>query len=109
MRAAKQAEEEGSSLEVIDLRTLSPLDIDTLVASVRKTHRAIVVHEAPVFCGFGAEVAARLTHDAFDSLEAPVTRLGGLNTPYPPSKFEKLYLPDAERVLEAVDRVLNYG
>jgi pyruvate dehydrogenase E1 component beta subunit len=109
MRAAKQAEEEGTSLEVIDLRSLAPLDVDTVVGSVRKTHRAIVVHEAPVFCGFGAEVAARLSHDAFDSLEAPVTRLGGLNTPYPPSKFEKLYLPDAERVLAAVDRVLNYG
>ncbi len=109
LQAARSAESEGTSLEVIDLRSLSPLDVDTLVASVRKTHRAVVVHEAPVFCGFGAEVAARISHDAFDYLEAPVDRVGGLNTPYPPSRFEKLYLPDADRVLEAVDRVLAYG
>ena len=109
MQAARTAADEGTSLEVIDLRSLSPLDVDTVVDSVRKTHRAIVVHEAPVFCGFGAEVAARISHDAFDSLEAPVTRLGGLNIPYPPSRFEKLYLPDADRILEAVAETLAYG
>ena len=109
LRAAEAAAEEGTSVEVIDLRSLAPLDVETLVTSVRKTHRAVVVHEAPVFCGFGAEVAARLSHDAFDSLEAPVIRLGGLNVPYPPSRFEKLYLPDADRILQAVDESVAYG
>jgi 2-oxoisovalerate dehydrogenase E1 component subunit beta len=109
LKAAEAANEEGNSLEVIDLRSLSPLDIDTVLASVRKTHRAIVVHEAPVFCGFGAEVAARISHDAFDVLEAPVARLGGMNAPYPPARYEKLYLPDVDRVLQAVDAALAYG
>jgi 2-oxoisovalerate dehydrogenase E1 component beta subunit len=109
LKAAEAAEKEGNSLEVIDLRSLSPLDIDTVLASVRKTHRAVVVHEAPVFCGFGAEVAARITHDAFDVLEAPVARLGGMNVPYPPARYEKLYLPDVDRVLQAVDAALAYG
>ena len=109
LEAARAAADEGTSVEVIDLRSLAPLDVDTIVASVRKTHRAIVVHEAPVFCGFGAEVAARISHDAFDSLEAPVTRLGGLNIPYPPARFEKLYLPDADRILQTVDETLAYG
>src|SRR5207245_255420 len=84
--AAKTAAAEQISLEVIDLRSLSPLDMDTVMASVRKTHRAVVVHEAPVFCGFGAEVAARISHDAFDLLEAPVARIGGLTVPYPPAR-----------------------
>lgn len=109
LKAAEAAEKEGNSLEVIDLRSLSPLDIDTVLASVRKTHRAVVVHEAPVFCGFGAEVAARISHDAFDVLEAPVARLGGMNVPYPPARYEKLYLPDVDRVLQAVDAALAYG
>lgn len=109
LKAAEAAEKEGNALEVIDLRSLSPLDLDTVLASVRKTHRAIVVHEAPVFCGFGAEVAARISHDAFDLLEAPVARLGGMNVPYPPARYEKLYLPDVDRILQAVDAALAYG
>src|SRR5205085_4140635 len=109
LQAAKTAAAEQISLEVIDLRSLSPLDMDMVLASVRKTHRAVVVHEAPVFCGFGAEVAARISHDAFDLLEAPVQRVGGLNVPYPPSRFEKLFLPDVDRILEAVDLVMTYG
>jgi 2-oxoisovalerate dehydrogenase E1 component beta subunit len=109
LQAAEAASKGDNSLEVIDLRSLSPLDMDTVMASVQKTHRAIVVHEAPVFCGFGAEVAARISHDAFDLLEAPVQRVGGLNAPYPPSRFEKLYLPDVDRILEAVDLVMAYG
>jgi len=109
LQAAQAAEQEQTSLEVIDLRSLSPLDMDTVIASVRKTHRAIVVHEAPVFCGFGAEVAARISHDAFDSLEAPVARIGGINAPYPPARYEKLYLPDADRILQAVDAALAYA
>jgi len=109
LQAAKTAAAEKISLEVIDLRSLSPLDMDTVMASVRKTHRAVVVHEAPVFCGFGAEVAARISHDAFDLLEAPVARLGGLNAPYPPARYEKLYLPDVDRILQAADAALAYG
>jgi len=80
---AKTAAAEQISLEVIDLRSLSPLDMDTVMASVRKTHRAVVVHEAPVFCGFGAEVAAQISHDAFDTLEAPVTRVGRMERGWP--------------------------
>ena len=109
LQAAEAAAKDGNSVEVIDLRSLSPLDVDTIMASVNKTHRAIVVHEAAVFGGFGAEIAARISHDAFDLLEAPVQRVGGLNVPYPPSRFEKLFLPDVDRILEAVDQVLAYG
>jgi pyruvate dehydrogenase E1 component beta subunit len=109
LQAAKAAEAEGLSLEVIDLRSLVPLDTETLLASLHKTHRAVVVHEAPVFGGFGAEIAARLSHDAFDFLEAPVERVAGLNIPYPPSRFEKLYLPDVDRILEAADRAVAYA
>ena len=109
LQAAKAAAEDGTSVEVIDLRSLSPLDMETVMTSVTKTHRAVIVHEAPVFCGFGAEIAARISHDAFDLLEAPVQRVAGLNVPYPPSRFEKLYLPDVDRVLEAIDNVIAYG
>ncbi len=108
LAAADAAAREGSSLEVIDLRSLSPLDMDTLHASVRKTKRAVVVHEAPVFMGLGAEIAARLMHDLFDVLAAPVERIGSATVPYPPSRVEKLFLPDADRILEAVDRTREY-
>ena len=89
---------------MIDLRSLAPLDMDTIQASVRKTRRAVVVHEAPVFMGLGAEIAARVMHDLFDVLAAPVERVGSPTTPYPPARVEKLFLPDADRILEAVDR-----
>jgi 2-oxoisovalerate dehydrogenase E1 component beta subunit len=108
LAAADTAAGEGVSLEVIDLRSLAPLDMDTLAASVRKTRRAVVVHEAPVFMGMGAEIAARLMHDLFDVLAAPVERVGSATTPYPPSRVEKLFLPDADRILEAVDRTREY-
>ncbi len=108
LEAASAAAEEGVSLEVVDLRSLSPVDFDTLSASVRKTKRAVVVHEAPVFMGLGAEIAARLTHDLFDTLVAPVERVGAPTTPYPPSRHEKLFLPDVDRILEAVDRTREY-
>lgn len=108
LAAAEAADAEGTSLEVVDLRSLAPLDMDTVAASVRKTHRAVVVHEAPVFMGLGAEVAARLMHDLFDVLEAPVERVGSPTVPYPPSRYEKLFLPDADRVLEAVDKTREY-
>jgi pyruvate dehydrogenase E1 component beta subunit len=104
LMAAEQGEAEGVSLEVVDLRSLSPLDMETLTTSVRKTHRAVVVHEAPVFMGLGAEIVAQLMHDLFDVLEAPIERVGSGAIPYPPSRFEKLFLPDADRILAAVDR-----
>jgi len=108
LAAAETAESEGVSLEVVDLRSLSPLDMDTISASVRKTRRAVVVHEAPTFMGLGAEIAARLSHDLFDTLAAPVERVGSATVPYPPARYEKLFLPDADRVLEAVDRTREY-
>ncbi|WP_371480429.1 alpha-ketoacid dehydrogenase subunit beta [Kitasatospora sp. NBC_00315] len=102
--AAAAAEEDGRRLEVVDLRSLSPVDFATLEASVRRTGRAIVVHEAPVFLGMGAELAARLTERCFYHLEAPVLRVGGYHAPYPPSRVEEAFLPDLDRVLDAVDR-----
>lgn len=106
--AATVAASEGRSLEVIDLRSLSPLDTDTLVTSVRKTGRAVVVHEAPTFVGLGAEIAATITEQCFSVLEAPVARVGGWNIPYPPARTEELYLPGIDRVLDAVDTVTQY-
>jgi pyruvate dehydrogenase E1 component beta subunit len=108
MQAAQAAAEEGKSLEVIDLRSLSPLDVETVTKSVEKTGRVVVVHEAPTFLGMGAEVAATLQEQCFYHLEAPVLRVGGYNLPYPPSKLEEEFLPDLDRVLDAVDRSLAY-
>ena len=105
---ADAAEEDGVSVEVLDLRSLVPLDLDALAGSVRKTGRAIVVHEAPMILGFGAEVVARLMEDAFEYLEAPVLRVTGWDTPYPPAKLEEHYLPSVDRVLVALDRVLRF-
>jgi 2-oxoisovalerate dehydrogenase E1 component beta subunit len=108
MEAAAAAESEGRSVEVIDLRSLSPLDTETIFASVRKTGRCVVVHEAPVTAGLGAEIAARVTQECFYHLEAPVLRVGGYSTPYPPARIEEHYLPDLDRVLDAVDRAFAY-
>jgi 2-oxoisovalerate dehydrogenase E1 component beta subunit len=108
MDAATAAEEDGRQLEVVDLRTLSPLDTETVVESVRRTGRLVVVHEAPTTLGVGAELAARVTEEAFYSLEAPVLRVGGFDTPYPPSRLEEDFLPDLDRVLDAVDRSLGF-
>jgi 2-oxoisovalerate dehydrogenase E1 component subunit beta len=108
MDAATAAEEDGRQLEVIDLRSLSPLDSGTVLDSVRRTGRLVVVHEAPVTLGLGAELAARVTEQAFYSLEAPVLRVGGFDTPYPPSRLEEDFLPDLDRVLDAVDRSLSF-
>jgi len=95
-------------LEVVDLRTLSPLDLPTVLSSVRRTGRAVVVHEAPSFVGLGAELAARLSEDLYYEMEAPVLRVTGYDTPYPPSRLEEDYLPDLDRVLFAVDRSLAF-
>ena len=108
MQAAQAAAEEGKSLEVIDLRSLSPLDVETVTKSVEKTGRVVVVHEAPTFLGMGAEVAATIQEQCFYHLEAPVLRVGGYNLPYPPSKLEEEFLPDLDRVLDAVDRSLAF-
>jgi 2-oxoisovalerate dehydrogenase E1 component beta subunit len=106
--AAVAAEEDGRSVEVIDLRSLSPLDTDTIFESVRRTGRCVVAHEAPVTGGLSAEIAARVTEECFYQLEAPVLRVGGFSTPYPPSRLEEHYLPDLDRVLDAVDRTFGY-
>jgi 2-oxoisovalerate dehydrogenase E1 component beta subunit len=107
LEAAQIGAEEGTSVEVLDLRSLSPVDFETLEASVRKTGRLVVVHEAPVFGGMGAEIAARISERCFYSLEAPVRRVGGFATPYPASRLERHFLPDADRILHEVDRCLE--
>jgi pyruvate dehydrogenase E1 component beta subunit len=105
--AAVAAEDEGLSLEVIDLRSLSPLDLNTVAASVRKTGRVVVTHEAARQVGLGAEIVASITEQCFSFLEAPPTRVTGHDIPYPPSKLEKHHVPDLDRILHAVDRVLE--
>ncbi|MYW02487.1 alpha-ketoacid dehydrogenase subunit beta [Streptomyces sp. SID3343] len=108
LEAAAAAAEEGRELEVIDLRSLSPLDFDAVEESVKRTRHLVVVHEAPSFLGIGAEVAATITERCFYHLEAPVLRVGGYHTPYPPSRVEEEFLPDLDRVLDAVDRSLAW-
>ncbi len=106
VKVALQAAEADTerSIEVIDLRSLSPVDYGTVFESVRRTGRLVVAHEAPVTSGLGAEIAARVTESCFYHLEAPVIRVGGFDTPYPPSRLEEHYLPDLDRVLDGVDR-----
>jgi 2-oxoisovalerate dehydrogenase E1 component beta subunit len=106
--AAVAARSDGRSVEVIDLRSLSPLDTETIFAAVRRTGRCVVAHEAPVTGGLGAEIAARVTEECFYHLESPVLRACGFSTPYPPSRLEDHYLPDLDRVLDAVDRTFTY-
>ncbi|MFI7433536.1 transketolase C-terminal domain-containing protein [Micromonospora haikouensis] len=106
--AAAAAAEDGRELEVVDLRTLSPLDLTAVYESVRRTGRCVVVHEAPGNLGLGAEIAARVTEECFYSLEAPVLRVTGFDTPYPASRVEEEYLPDLDRVLDAVDRAFGW-
>jgi pyruvate dehydrogenase E1 component beta subunit len=108
METAAAAEAEGWDLEVVDLRSLNPFDAATVVASVQKTGHAIVVHEAQVFSGFGAEVAAQVAERAFYHLEAPVLRVGGFDIPYPAAKLEEFHLPDVDRILDAVQRSLDF-
>ncbi|HOR16853.1 MAG: alpha-ketoacid dehydrogenase subunit beta [Actinomycetales bacterium] len=108
LQAAQAAAEEGRSLEVIDLRSLSPLDTGAIIESVRRTGRCVVVHEASTFLGLGAEIAALIQQECFYSLQAPVARVGGYNVPYPPSRIEEEFLPDLDRVLDAVDRLMAY-
>jgi pyruvate dehydrogenase E1 component beta subunit len=105
LEAAGAAAGENWDVEVIDLRSLSPFDDATLTESVRRTGRALVVHEAPGFAGYGAEVAARLTEQCFHYLEAPILRITGLDIPYPPPHLEHFHLPDAERILDGIARL----
>lgn len=107
LQAAEAAEDEGVSLEVIDLRSLSPVDYDTLTASVRKTGRVVVAHEASREAGVAAEVIASITEYCFEYLESAPLRVTGHDVPYPPAKLEKFHLPDLDRILDAVDRVLD--
>jgi len=105
--AASAAEDDGVSLEVIDLRSISPVDYDTVAASVRRTGRVVVAHEASREAGVAAEVIASITERCFEYLESPPLRVTGHDVPYPPAKLEKFHLPDLDRILDAVDRVLD--
>ncbi|WP_280511578.1 alpha-ketoacid dehydrogenase subunit beta [Nocardia farcinica] len=105
LSAASIAADDGYDLEVIDLRSIVPFDDETVMNSVRKTGRCVVVQEAPGFAGVGAEIAARIQERCFHSLHAPVLRVSGFDIPYPPPKLERHYLPTADRVLDAVDRL----
>ncbi|MFJ6531420.1 alpha-ketoacid dehydrogenase subunit beta [Microbacterium sp. NPDC091662] len=107
LQAADAAEDEGIALEVIDLRSLSPVDYDSVAASVRKTGRVVVAHEASREAGVAAEVIASITERCFEYLESAPLRVTGHDIPYPPAKLEKYHLPDLDRLLDAVDRVLD--
>lgn len=108
LAAAEAADEDGVSVGVIDLRSLSPLDLGTLQQVTAQTGRVVVVHEAPTFVGIGAEIAAAVSEACFYQLEAPVLRVGGYDMPYPPARVEDEFLPDVDRVLDAVDRSLHF-
>ncbi|MEO6115126.1 MAG: transketolase C-terminal domain-containing protein, partial [Pseudolysinimonas sp.] len=108
LQAADIAADEGTSVEVIDLRSLSPIDYAPILASVQKTGRIVIAQEAPGAVSVGSEIAATVAERAFYSLEAPVLRVSGFDTPFPPAKLEGVYLPDADRILETVDRALAY-
>lgn len=108
LKSAEALQAEGRSAEVVDLRAISPIDTATIVNSVRKTGRCVVIHEAPMYFGAGAEIAARVTEECFYSLEAPVLRVGGFHIPYPVAKLEHDYLPSVDRVLDAVDRAFAH-
>ena len=108
LQAARFAGEDGVSVEVIDIRALSPIDMVTIEASVRKTGRGIVVHEAPGSGGLGGEIGQRLMESCFAQLKAPILRVTGYDTPYPPSRIEENYLPDADRILDALEKVMSH-
>ncbi|MDN5790596.1 MAG: alpha-ketoacid dehydrogenase subunit beta [Micrococcales bacterium] len=108
LESAGAAQAEGISIEVIDLRSLSPLPIDTVVESVRKTGRLVCVQEASSFLGMASEISAQVTERCFYELESPVIRVAGANIPYPPSRMEDEFLPDLDRILDGVDRALAY-
>jgi pyruvate dehydrogenase E1 component beta subunit len=108
LEAAEAVGAEGAAVRVVDLRSLAPLDVELIARCARETGRAVVVHEAPRSLGLGAEVTARIVEEAFDHLEAPVTRVTGWDVPYPPAALESRYLPSVDRIVEALRRVLAY-
>ncbi|KUM37431.1 2-oxoisovalerate dehydrogenase [Arthrobacter sp. EPSL27] len=108
LAAAHAAGEDGFSVGVIDLRSISPLDLDTITLAAEQTGRLVVVHEASTFLGIGAEIAAAVTERAFYALKAPVLRVGAYNLPYPPARTENEFLPDVDRVLETIDQALKF-
>ncbi|MFF5794018.1 alpha-ketoacid dehydrogenase subunit beta [Paeniglutamicibacter sp. NPDC012692] len=105
--AATAAEDDGIDIEVIDLRSIEPVDFDTLTASVRKTGRVVITHEAGKFAGIGAELAASLTERCFDHLDHAPVRVTGFDIPYPPAKLEHYHLPDLDRILDGVDHAMR--
>jgi len=108
LQAAEFAQDEGRSIEVIDLRSISPIDFATVIESAKKTGRVVVAHEDSTFVSLSSEIAARVAELAFYHLEAPVIRVGGFDVPYPPARLEEKFLPDADRILDAVDRAMAY-
>ena len=108
LQVAELAAEDGIEIEVLDLRWLKPIDAEGLAASVSKTRRAVVVHEAPLTAGLGAEVAALITQHCFDTLKAPVERVTGFDVPYPSGDLEDEYIPNIDRILFGIQRVLEY-
>lgn len=107
MQRGRLAAKEGVSVELIDLRSLLPFDVETVVGSVRKTGRMVVAHEATKMAGFGAEVSAQVSERAIDSLKAPVERVAGFDTPFPYA-LESAYMPSPERILRAVRKAMSY-
>jgi pyruvate dehydrogenase E1 component beta subunit len=108
LRAADTAAVEGTSLEVVDARSLAPLDIETMARSVKKTGRLVVVQEAPHMASIGSEMVAELSERCFYSLRAPGVRVSGYHVPYPPTRLEEDYRPTVDRILDAVDRVMEF-
>jgi pyruvate dehydrogenase E1 component beta subunit len=108
LRAAEAAATEGRSVEVIDARSIAPLDYPPMAASVEKTGRLVVLQEAPANASVSSEIVARLTEECFYSLRAPALRVTGYHTPYPPSRVEEEFLPNVDRILDAVDRVMGF-
>jgi pyruvate dehydrogenase E1 component beta subunit len=109
LEAADVLEKHGVSVEVVDPRTLLPLDEETILKSVEKTGKAIIVHEAPMFGGFGGEIAALLADKGFDYLDGPIKRVGGLFSPIPYSPaMEQLYLPNLDRIIEAARELIDF-
>lgn len=107
LEAAEKAKEKNISVEVVDLRTIVPLDIETILASVKKTGRAVVVYEAPKTGGFGAEISATIAENAIEYLEAPILRVAGFDTPFPYT-LEHIYLPDSRRIFEAIEKTMTF-
>jgi 2-oxoisovalerate dehydrogenase E1 component subunit beta len=108
LAAADELSAEGVAARVVDLRSLSPLDLDAIGTAARDTGRVVIVHEAPMTLGMGAEIAARIMEAAFDNLEAPVARVTGWDVPYPPASLEDGYLPSVERIIAAARRTIAY-